>query len=101
MSHNGYATNEDGLVTSPGKYEGEPFWVPELHEQDAQEEIATDGDGWYGLYLDNPTPDYAAVILYERNDGFVFSSVFDTQAAALAEWDEIAAECCETYTSRA
>ncbi len=89
----------------PGKYEGEPSWVPYFHEEGFPSEEASypEGGGWYGLW-DVEAKDrriwpelkkVVGVILYERSDGFVEGTTYSSEKALREAWAEIEADTSE------
>lgn len=75
-----------GIITSPGKYQGEPAWVPYLDNQDADQDFYDGADTLYRAYkiatrdvLFYPAlRDVFAVVLTESDDGFVHAKTFAT-----------------------
>ena len=75
-----------GIITSPGKYQGEPAWVPYLDNQDADQDFYDGADTLYRAYKIVTRdvlfyPDLRgvfAVVLTESDDGFVHAKTFAT-----------------------
>jgi len=72
-----------GIITSPGKYQGEPAWVPYLDNQDADQDFYDGADTLYRAYkiakMCYPAlRDVFAVVLHESDDGFVHAKTFAT-----------------------
>lgn len=77
----------DGIIKSPGKFEGEPIWAPYFYDKGceglADIDDATDGGPVWGFivrpedraeFLDVFEPDTYAVSLWESDAGFVYSA---------------------------
>ena len=75
-----------GIITSPGKFQGEPVYAPYLYDQGAdQEYLDADGTLYHAYKISREDREHYpalggvfAVVLYERDDGFVVSSAFKT-----------------------
>ena len=75
-----------GIITSPGKYQGEPAWVPYLDNQDADQDFYDGADTLYRAYKVSKIDkeyhpalrDVFAVVLHESDDGFVHARPFAT-----------------------
>lgn len=78
-----------GIITSPGKYQGEPAWVPYLDNQDADQDFYDGADTLYRAYKVSKIDkeyhpalrDVFAVVLHESDDGFVHAKTFATSYA--------------------
>jgi hypothetical protein len=75
-----------GIITSPGKYQGEPAWVPYLDNQGADQDFYDGADTLYRAYKVSKIDkeyhpalrDVFAVVLHESDDGFVYARTFAT-----------------------
>jgi hypothetical protein len=75
-----------GIITSPGKFQGEPVYAPYLYNQGAdQEYLGADETLYHAYKISREDREHYpalggvfAVVLYERDDGFVVSSAFKT-----------------------
>jgi hypothetical protein len=73
-------------ITRPGKFQGEPLWVPYLWAQDADQDFYDGADTLYRAYKIATRdvliyPDLRglfAVVLTESDDGFVHAKTFAT-----------------------
>ena len=76
-------------ITLPGKYQGEPAWVPYLWAQDADQDFYDGADTLYRAYKVSKIVtrdvlfypdlrDVFAVVLHESDDGFVHAKTFAT-----------------------
>ena len=73
---------QDARITSPGKFEGEPIWVPAFWPDADQADdgtcyvilMAEDHEAWPELM-----PETYAVVLWEDDQGFVYGVEKDPQ----------------------
>ena len=89
----------NGMITNPGKFEGEPLWVAYYMEIGDPDETLYGGNGgqmYLAWYPDKdeqaafPELDKAAaVVLIEREAGFVDSMKFMSDESFTAFWDGI------------
>ena len=78
--------NNGITITRPGKFQGEPAWVPYLDNQDADQDFYDGADTLYRAYKIAARdvlfyPDLRgvfAVVLTESDDGFVHTKTFAT-----------------------
>lgn len=78
-----YKTNEHGIITSPGKFEGEPDYVPHYWEMALQGLYDADGDGTFIFTINREDCDQFPgkfdlgdrLELYSDCNGFVHSRV--------------------------
>ena len=73
--------SRDGIITSPGKFEGEPVWVPQMWDEcleGGSDEDKQVGEVLYSLMTPNPDEkdawpelDTYGVVLWESPSGFV------------------------------
>ena len=78
--------NNGITITRPGKFQGEPLWVPYLWAQDADQDFYDGADTLYRAYKIATRdvlfyPDLRgvfAVVLTESDDGFVHAKTFAT-----------------------
>jgi hypothetical protein len=81
----GYGVNEFGVITDPGKFEGEPLWVVYFYEQ----MLEGSGDDWGGGAGETvftvsaedrkefpELEDIGTVIIWESDQGFVNKATF-------------------------
>jgi hypothetical protein len=104
-----YAVDANKIIRSPGKFEGEPLYVPYFWDCATQGMYAEDVNGVFFMPLDesdhamfpelylntwdgvtDPTnkPAYG-IALEESEQGFVYSKVYDTQAEYNAAIEEM------------
>jgi hypothetical protein len=95
--HDDYRTHPGtNIISSPGKFEGEPSWLPALLAEPADEEIYDSGN-WLGVFqLDDEirahvgadAEGYDAVVVWETEQGFASQRLLTTE-----QLDALRAEC--------
>jgi hypothetical protein len=84
------------IISSPGKFEGEPSWLPALLSEQADEEIY-DAGNWIGVFMldeeikahiGSDAEGYDAVVVWETEQGFVGQRLL-----TMAELDTFRAAC--------
>lgn len=78
----GLATNDNGIIIQPGKFQGEPWWVPLFWNVALQGHYDhDDGDSFLFLLTDVDRSSYPglerakSVTLWESDQGFVHHSI--------------------------
>ena len=74
----GYTLNEYGIITNPGKFEGEPLAAYHAYHV-MMNGFADDDDG--------PAWRVGNVICEESDQGFVHAEIYDTEEQAIEAWD--------------
>lgn len=85
------------IITTPGKFEGEPTYVPHFWDGDGEDDSFFDGGdlirAWRPTAEDRAEwpdlQDVAVFVLWERSDGFVCSREFTDSS----EYEAIRAQC--------
>lgn len=93
MAH--FTIDQDGIIRTPGKYEGEPLYVPYFWAQNDSADDQVQDEGVpvdiFKVTADDrlsfpELADIAVVTLWEREDGFVCSRQFTAR-----EWSDFGA----------
>ena len=77
--------NEHGIIVSPGKFEGEMFYVPYFYDQDPDKEEYQENKFYIRQYfftkeeidLFHELAGFDTIILWESDQGFCYSKVFN------------------------
>lgn len=80
-TYDGYRINEQGVIISPGKFEGCYKTVPELWAEGLEGGAEDDFEGGFGFLISDPNGrDVSPCILTEDKNGFVYAEYFKTVA---------------------
>ena len=96
MDNETYTVDSHGKITTPGRFEGEPLWVPHFN-QVYLDDLHTTEDVGGGLIFEVQPQDeemfpdlkgHTHVRLVCTDDGFVYGAKYVTKADLPAEFDE-------------